>query len=68
MDESSSVTVTVLRAEEVEGKLQAKVGVFFTEILTGCSCGYEPEPQNAYCEISVWIDKTTGASGFALVE
>ena len=68
VDESSPVTVRVLAAEEVTGEIRAKIGVFFSEILTGCSCGYEPEPQSAYCEIQVRLDKATGEAGFVLIE
>lgn len=64
----SPITVSVLRVEEGEGEIRAKVGVFFAEILTGCSCGYEPEPQSAYCEIQVKIDKGSGKARFTLVE
>lgn len=67
VDESCPVTVTVLRVEEVAGEIRAKIGVFFSEILTGCSCGFEPEPQSAYCEIEVRIDKGTGEVGFILI-
>ncbi len=62
----SPITATVLRVEEGEGAIGAKVGIFFSEILTGCSCGYEPEPQSAYCEIQVKIDKATGKAVFDL--
>jgi hypothetical protein len=67
VDESSPVTVRVLAVEEAEEEIRAKIGVFFSEILTGCSCGYEPEPQSAYCEIQARLDKTTGEAGFALL-
>jgi hypothetical protein len=64
--DDSPITATVLRVEEGEGEIRAKVGVFFAEILTGCSCGYEPEPLSAYCEIQVKIDKATGKAVFEL--
>jgi hypothetical protein len=68
VDESVPVTVRVLGVEEVAGEIRAKVGVFFSEILTGCSCGYEPEPQSAYCEIQVRLDKATADAEFVLIE
>jgi len=64
--DDSPITATVLRVEEGEGEIRAKVGIFFAEILTGCSCGYEPEPQSAYCEVLLTIDKATGEAGFEL--
>jgi hypothetical protein len=35
------------------------VGVFFREIVGGCSCGDEPFAADGYCEIELRIDKET---------
>ena len=44
------------------GFIRARVGVFFSGLITGCSCADDPtpvEPQNEYCELLFTIDKTT---------
>ena len=47
--------------------VQAKVGVFFSEIVGGCSCGDDPITVNAYCEILVSIDKKTAQAVCSIV-
>jgi hypothetical protein len=62
--DASQVTATVLAVTEGAGSIRAKVGVFFQEIVGGCSCGDEPVSENAYCEFRVLIDKGSGAAEF----
>jgi len=38
------------------------------EIVAGCSCGDDPQSQNAYCAMRVRIDKTTAAAAFAVID
>ena len=45
-----SVSVSVLRIEEEGGFIRVHLGVFFSEINAGCSCGFDPVSQPAYCE------------------
>jgi hypothetical protein len=53
------ITATVLTVTDDECSIVADVGVFFTEIVAGCSCGDEPDSINAYCRMQIRIDKTT---------
>jgi len=41
-------------------------GVFFAEVIAGCSCGDEPFDQPGFCELEVRIDKATGTAVFTL--
>lgn len=66
--DDASIVVTVLHFKDVPDALQAEVGIFFGEILAGCSCGDEPEIQNSYCELNVQIDKHTALAQFSLRE
>ena len=50
----------------MERYIQAKVGVFFNEIIGGCSCGDDPLSENAYCELQVSIDKVTAEAEFSV--
>lgn len=59
------ITATVLRASDDGDAIQAEVGIFFGEILAGCSCGDEAQILNAYGELRVSIDKATAEAAFA---
>lgn len=64
------VQIMVIRADEEGGAIQAKVGVFYTGILAGCSCANDPtptEPQNEYCELVLTIDPRTAQATAKLV-
>ena len=60
------ITATVLRAVDAGKVIEAEVGIFFGEIVAGCSCGDDAQTLNAYCELRVSIDKATAAAAFAL--
>ena len=62
--DDSRITATFLRCHEDGGAIQADIGVFFEEIVGGCSCGDDPLVQQAYCELRVRIDRTTGEALF----
>jgi hypothetical protein len=63
-----AIVATVLGCRDCPDALHVDVGIFFGEILAGCSCGDEPEMQNSYCELNVQIDKHTAAAHFSLRE
>jgi hypothetical protein len=62
--DDSNITVTVMNVAEEDNAIQATVGVFFDEMVGGCSCGDAPASENAYCEIRVSIDKSTAETEF----
>ena len=63
--DNSDVSVVVLRSREEHRRICTHIGVFFSEIVGGCSCGEDPVVQNAYCELDVYIDKKTAHAVFA---
>jgi hypothetical protein len=65
--DDSQLTATIFSVAETETAIEAHIGVFFTEILIGCSCGDDPEPHNAYCRLRICIDKQTAAATFYLL-
>lgn len=65
--DDSRITALVLHAAEAGGAIQARVGVFFTEIVANCGCGDDPMAQNAYCELRIVIDKASAEAGFQVV-
>lgn len=62
--DDSHISVTVINTRQYESCIQAKIGVFFTEIVAGCVCGDDPTPENAYCEMLIRIDQATGEAKF----
>lgn len=66
--DDSDISVTVIHTRENGQTLLAKVGVFFTEVVGGCSCGDDPFTQPAYCMLLVTIDRQTASAGFEVIE
>lgn len=64
--DDGSITITVLGCEEHAAILKVFVGVFYGEILAGCSCSEDPEILNSYCELAASIDKHTAHTQFSL--
>lgn len=55
--------VRVISADDSEGMIRAKIGVFYRGIIAGCSCADDPspvEPMNEYCELLLELNKHTG--------
>ena len=53
------ITVSVLRMTDSATTLEAKVGIFFTEAIGGCSCGDGTHSANGYGELLLIIDRQT---------
>ena len=52
--------VMIISVDDTATNVRAKVGVFFSGIIAGCSCADDPTPveaMNEYCELWVEIDK-----------
>ncbi len=66
--DDSTLVASVLRVTETAETIDAVVGIFFSEILTGCSCSEDPAIQDAYCELMLAIDKRTAMATCSLRE
>ena len=66
--DDSDLSLTILQTIETEDTLKTKAGIFFSEIIGGCSCGDDPATENAYCEIWVDICKVTSEASFLLAD
>ena len=64
--DDSDLGVTFIRATDDDRSIQALVGVYFAEIISCCSCGEDSPVEEAYCEMSVHIDKLTGDALFSV--
>lgn len=65
--DDSAIETTLLHARDAGGHLETRVGVFFTEIVGGCSCGDDPLQANAYCVLQIDIDKTSTEATVSLL-
>ena len=66
--DDSDLSLVLLQTTETEDMYEIRTGVFFSEIIGGCSCGDEPAVENAYCEIWVRIQKKTAAASMVLAD
>ena len=67
MVDDRQFAVTVLHVADHGGSIRAKLGVFFDEIVGGCSCGDDPFTENVYCVLRVSIDKASAEAEFAVI-
>lgn len=62
--------VMIISVCEAGGVIRARVGVFYSGVISGCSCDNDPTPNgkySEYCELQVDIDRTTAAARVALL-
>jgi hypothetical protein len=65
-----SFDAMIISTADESGFIRTKVGIFFSGIITGCSCADDPtpvEPQNEYCELIFTIDKSTAEATVTLL-
>jgi hypothetical protein len=65
--DEENLAVSVFSVADAGERIEAKIGVFFSEIMVGCSCGDNPLPTHAYCEMRVCIDKQTAQAECVLI-
>jgi hypothetical protein len=56
------IEVMIIGADDDAQSIRARVGVFYSGIVAGCSCADDPTPvvpENEYCELIVTIDRRT---------
>ncbi|PKM46518.1 MAG: glucosamine--fructose-6-phosphate aminotransferase [Gammaproteobacteria bacterium HGW-Gammaproteobacteria-1] len=63
--DDSDLGIIVNEVRSDESRIYARVGVFFAEIIDCVTCGGGSGMRDeAYCELSVTIDRATGEAGF----
>ena len=65
-----NLTVLVLNVTDDADHIHVKSGVFYTGMITGCSCADDPTPideHTEYCEILFDINKTTAETAVTLL-
>ena len=62
--------VMIIRAEEKDGFIGVKAGIFYLGIVAGCSCADDPTPIDEvteYCELQFEINKETAEASVMLL-
>ena len=63
--------VVILSVSEEGDYIRVKVGVFYSGIISGCSCADDPTPTDMvpeYCELQLDINKETGNTSVSLLQ
>lgn len=66
----SAFSAVILNIIEEQDFIQIKTGIFYTGIISGCSCSDDPSPtdeQNEYCEVQFTINKDTAETTVTLL-
>ncbi|MDX1698874.1 MAG: hypothetical protein R3308_11330 [Thiohalobacterales bacterium] len=58
--DTGNLAVSVFGSRERGATIEARIGVFFNEVIGGCSCGDDPFTRPASCLLRVTIDKING--------
>jgi len=61
------IAVSVMDVKRGERFIRARVGVFFREVVAGCSCGDDPLTEGGYCEMEVAIDRESAEAEFRVI-
>lgn len=67
----SPIQAMLLGADAHAGHIAARVGIFFSGIVAGCSCADDPtpvSPQPEYCVLLLSIDQGTAATTATLAD
>ena len=63
--------VVILSVSEEGNYIRVKAGVFYSGIISGCSCADDPTPTDMvpeYCELQLDINKETGNTSVSLLQ
>lgn len=65
--DGTDITVSVFGVRDDAQAIHADLGVFFTEIIAGCSCGDDPMPLPAACVMRCSIDKSSAQAAISIL-
>lgn len=68
---AENLSAMVLSVESDENYIRVKAGLFYTGIISGCSCADDPTPVdeiNEYCDVLLQINKSTAETSVILVD
>lgn len=67
---ADNLSATILSATEQHGQIEVKAGIFYSGIISGCSCADDPTPVDEvteYCEVLICIDASSGEANITLL-
>jgi hypothetical protein len=67
----SNMEVMILRVTEQPHTIQVRAGIFYSSVVSGCSCTDDPTPideTSEYCEVELAIDRENGETRATLVQ
>jgi hypothetical protein len=65
-----NLSARIIRVGDDDGHIQVRAGLFYSDVISGCSCADDPTPideQNEYCEVQLVIDKLTAETRIELL-
>ena len=65
-----NIKVVIISVSEVSGVIHATAEIFYTGIISGCSCADDPSPVDEYaehCEVQIKINRQTAATVISLL-
>jgi hypothetical protein len=65
----TSLSTMILRVTEAPHAICVRAGIFYTSIVSGCSCADDPTPieeDSEYCEVELEIDRHSGKARVTL--
>lgn len=68
---NNNLKAMIIGVSEEASVIRAKVGLFYSGIIAGCSCADDPTPveeNNEYCEIQIDIDKYTAEATISFLD
>jgi hypothetical protein len=63
-------SVMVIAVSETAAGIRAKLGIFYSSVVAGCSCADDPTPVSElseYCQVQLDIDKATAEATVTLL-
>ncbi len=66
-----NLSVTILNVESDKDYILVKAGLFYTGVISGCSCADDPTPTdeiNEYCDVLLRINKKTAETTATLID
>lgn len=67
----TDLEIMILRVAETPHAIQVRAGIFYSSIVSGCSCADDPTPideNREYCVVELEIDRENGEARAVLAE
>ncbi len=62
------LSVIMKHYSETDDELIVEFGIFFSEIIAGCSCGDDAPKENSYCDMRAVINKESTEALFEVIK